>query len=408
MRRIQQPSSGGAFRIVEHDFRTSAASPASAGRRDALVGVVVPTTIELGRQILKGIRRFCSTRAKVRLSLISDAGYLGQTGGFAGMERFRCLVVYGEGRKAEDLSAHAPHVVQISNRHPSEMLPRVLTDDREVGSMGASYLLGLGYRKLVFLSRRGLQFAAEREDGFVAAARAAGAELHVLRNWMQETMPDVAQTLLSLGKDVAVMAPSDLDARWLIEAFDDPESVVPERIAVLGVDDDQLENNLSPIPISSIRLPGERIGYEAASLGMRLADGEAVPEHAQRISPIRVVVRQSTSKLAINDETTARALRTIRANIGELQSVTDLCKALKVQRRPMELRFNRILNSSIARELTNARIRRAKELLANPDLSIKEIAYLVGYTEPRRLSIAFRRETGERPIDFRNRVLPMR
>jgi LacI family transcriptional regulator len=342
------------------------------------------------------------------MSLISDTGYLGQTGDLANLERFRCLVVYGEGRKAEELAAHAPHVVQISNRHPSETLPQVLTDDGEVGKLGAEYLLGLGYRKLVFLSRRGLHYAAEREDGFVEAVRAAGAELHILRNWTQDTMPGVARALLDLGKDVAVMASNDLDARWLIEAFDDPESVVPERVAVLGVDDDPLENNLSAIPISSIRLPGERIGYEAAALGMRLADGESVPEGTLRIAPIRVVVRQSTSKLAISDETTARALRIIRDNIGEIQSVPDLCKAMKVERRPMELRFNRILNSSIARELTNARIQRAKELLANSDLSIKEIAYLVGYTEPRRLSIAFRSETGERPVDFRNRVLPMR
>ncbi|MGC9452911.1 MAG: substrate-binding domain-containing protein, partial [Oceanipulchritudo sp.] len=286
---------------MEHDFRSRTVSPFADRGRDAMVGVVVPTSIELGRQILKGIRRFCSSQPKAHLSLISDVSYLGQTGDFTGMERFRCLVVHAEGHIAEALAERAANVVQTSNRHPSETLARVFTNDREVGKMGADYLLGLGYRKLVFLSRRGLHFAAEREDGFVDAVQAGGAKLHVLRNWMQETMPEVARTLLSLGKDVAVMAPSDLDARWLIEAFGDPESVVPERVAVLGVDDDQLENSLSPVPISSVRLSGERIGYEAAALGMRLASGEEVAGRPLLIPPVRVVVRQSTSKLAISD-----------------------------------------------------------------------------------------------------------
>jgi transcriptional regulator GlxA family with amidase domain len=79
---------------------------------------------------------------------------------------------------------------------------------------------------------------------------------------------------------------------------------------------------------------------------------------------------------------------------------------LKLQRRWLELRFYRPLNSSIAREMTAARLGRARELLIDSDLGIKEIAYLVGYSEPRRLSIAFKRETGERPLDYRNRVKP--
>jgi AraC family transcriptional regulator len=56
------------------------------------------------------------------------------------------------------------------------------------------------------------------------------------------------------------------------------------------------------------------------------------------------------------------------------------------------------------RYLTLRRIERAKELLRQPDLSVTRIGLNVGFSDTSSFSVAFRRETGVTPTDFR-RVL---
>jgi AraC family transcriptional regulator len=47
------------------------------------------------------------------------------------------------------------------------------------------------------------------------------------------------------------------------------------------------------------------------------------------------------------------------------------------------------------------RIERAKELLKKTDLSITEIAYLLGFSTPAHFTHHFRRKTGIRPSEMR-------
>jgi LacI family transcriptional regulator len=139
---------------------------------------------------------------------------------------------------------------------------------------------------------------------------------------------------------------------------------------------------------------------------MRLAGGAKVPDQPTRIAPRDVVSRRSTDALAIKDRLIARTLRTIRERMGELEDVEDLIDAIGVPRRTLEVRFRKVTGQTLAGELANARVSRARELLSSTDLSVKEIAYLVGFSEPRMLTLVFKRVTGELPSDYRQRVRP--
>lgn len=55
--------------------------------------------------------------------------------------------------------------------------------------------------------------------------------------------------------------------------------------------------------------------------------------------------------------------------------------------------------------LTECRIEKAKELIRNPEKSIKEIAYDVGYHDPNYFSKVFKKTTGSSPMAYRERVL---
>ncbi|MCC5841839.1 MAG: substrate-binding domain-containing protein [Opitutales bacterium] len=376
------------------------------------IGVVVPAHIELARSILHGVRSFCMAHPGVSMNLISASP------NWEELARHRhstdCIVAHISCPETiRLLSGITPHVVVTSNRMALDGVGRVINDDPAVGRMGAEYFLRRGFRTLAFLQAEGVdglspaffQFAVEREKGFLEAAAKGGATVHLFARHSQERSPELVEKLLALPKPVGVMTSSDLHARWLIEAMEDPRKLVPQRLSILGVDNDSLENVLSPLTISSVCPSGKRIGYEAAALGIRLVEGAPTPDQPMSIGPVRIVTRQTTSIFAVSDPLVLKALRIIGERHGEAFHTTDLVQSLGTSRRTLELHFRKYLGSTPAKELLHARIQRVTELLATTSLSIKEIAYLSGFSEPRLLSRCFLQMTGERPSAYRERIL---
>lgn len=363
--------------------------------------VMTPTNIEIGRQILYGVRTYCREHPGLTL----DMNY-GSPLHEYWLEKALCVVAFGDDEELVKALRLGKPIVETSNRSSHHSHPSVLNDDEAVGRMGAEYLSSLGYRKLAFLSKASFQFARQRASGFVQKARSLGLAPLVFDDFKHSENRQVTEKLLALGNQVGVMVASDMMARWLIEGIDEPGKYVPDRLAILGVDDDLLECHLSPIAISSIRLGTERLGYEAAALGMRLAAGARPPQKPVLIPPIRVIARHSTSKLAVEDPYVLRALRYMREHLGGIFDVSDLVTGLRVNRRVLEKHFQSALDNSIARELSSQRIQRARELLETTDLTVKEIASLIGYSESRMLTLSFKRATGETPSEFRVRIRP--
>jgi two-component system, response regulator YesN len=55
--------------------------------------------------------------------------------------------------------------------------------------------------------------------------------------------------------------------------------------------------------------------------------------------------------------------------------------------------------------LTQLRVDKAKEMMKNPESSLKEICYNVGYKDPNYFSRVFKKTTGLSPSDYRRRLL---
>ncbi|MCD8482210.1 MAG: substrate-binding domain-containing protein [Verrucomicrobia bacterium] len=380
--------------------------------RKKYIGVVVPAHIELARSVLQGVRAYCKDHPDTRMLLVSAVDRIAK--GALPTQALDCIVVQDSSSETvNQLRQITPHVVVTSNRSEISGVGLVLNDDNAIGRMGAKYFLQRGFKTLAFVRAEGrddhnrvsqFKFAVEREAGFCSAANASGTQVHSFAPHNQNECPDLVEQLLSLPLPVGVMTSSDLHARWLIEAMDEPLKIVPQKLAILGVDNDSLENALSPVALSSVCPSGKTIGYEAATLGMRMAEGEPVSDEPVRISPRYVVTRQSTSVYAVDDPLVLRALKLIQDRISDLTDTNDLLALLRVPRRTLEWHFRKSLASSPARELMQARIQRATELLAGTNLSIKEIAFLVGFSEPRVLSRSFLQIKGERPSEFRQRI----
>jgi LacI family transcriptional regulator len=252
-------------------------------------------------------------------------------------------------------------------------------------------------RQLVVLNKSSMRYSNERRDAFIAAAREAGADVDCIDFARTDALGEVANSLLQRSPPLGLMAESDYTARAFIQRMPDYRKIVPHRIAVLGVDDDSLQNALSPVGLSSVRTGGHEIGVRAAEQVLELYHGAPIPEEPLRIRPIRVVERASTSVFAVQDPVVNKAMRLLRERVGDFSDVTDLVQSIDINRRTLEIRFRKGLNRSIASELTRARLRSARHLLETTDLTVTEIAELVGYPEYRLLTLAFQRLTGEPP-----------
>ena len=83
--------------------------------------------------------------------------------------------------------------------------------------------------------------------------------------------------LLAIKKPAAILASNDYPARRLADMCSQLKLRVPEDVALLGIDNDELECLLASPPLSSVVNPAEKIGFEAAHILEQLLSGRSNP-----------------------------------------------------------------------------------------------------------------------------------
>jgi len=91
------------------------------------------------------------------------------------------------------------------------------------------------------------------------------------------------------------------------------------------------------------------------------------------------------------------ALRWLGQNVRECNPVASLCEYLQVSPVTLNRLFRRHLGESAAAHHTRIRMERAGELLKKDGVSVKEVAYELGYLHANDFSRAFKRFTGRNP-----------
>jgi LacI family transcriptional regulator len=139
----------------------------------------------------------------------------------------------------------------------------------------------------------------------------------------------------------------------------------------------------------------------AAELLDRLMAGQRLLPKAHLIPPIRVVARRSTDVLAIKDADLSAAIRFIREHACDGISVAQVLESVPLSRRSLETRFQKLLGRTPHDEIVRVQIERAKQLLAQSELSLKAIAARLGFRHSEYLNVVFRRATGQPPGAYR-------
>ena len=305
-------------------------------------------------------------------------------------------------------------LVDTSCSVPRLRVPIVDADHQAVGRMAAEHFLERGYRHFGFFGSQWAHYSKLREASFRLRLAEAGYTVsacyveYLLRaaaliEW-KHAAGRVRRWLDGLPKPVAILAANDIPARELADTCRRVGLRVPDDVALLGVDNDDLECGLTSPPLSSVATPARRIGYEAARLLDELMSGKPAPREPLFLPPIAVVTRQSTDTLAIHDPAVVAALRFIRGHAAdEIASMTS--RGTRRQgRRMLEYKFRDLVGHTILEEIRRVRVQCVKQLLSDTDLSMATIARRSGFSTPQRMSVVFRQLTGLTPSAYRQQA----
>ena len=316
------------------------------------------------------------------------------------------VVVRGE--NARIARAVAKLSVPVIDMTPSRLLPKapwVKSDDGAVARLAAQHFLDRGFRHFAFCGDARFSWSNRRGEQFGLLIRGAGRDCHTYESPRPEASSDdaveaIAAWLKRLPRPIAVFACYDNRGQQVLEACRRAGIPVPEEVAVLGVDNDEVLCVLSPPPLSSVVLNTRRTGWEAAALLSLMMKGEKLAPEAHLIPPLGIETRQSSDILAIADTKIAAALRYIREHACEGLRVSDVLKHCPMARRVLESRFQQLLGRTPRQEILRVQLNRVKELLIGTELPVWEIAERTGF-DSEYLSVVFKQEAGVAPSEYR-------
>jgi len=303
-------------------------------------------------------------------------------------------------------------VVDVSADRPKSAFPRVSIDNESVSRLAVAHLKDKGLQDIAFIGDRRFVWSRQREDEFRHIMEKAGKPCRIYKTpsvdnahlGSDSELRGIVRWLKNLPRPIGIFACYDNRALQVLEACQLSGFSVPDEVAVLGVDDDEVLCQLCNPPLTSV-LPNARLtGYEAAAMLSRMMHGEHLASQTRYIEPIRVVERQSTDATAVNDPKIAAAVRFINEHACEGIDVSDVLRAVPVSRTLFDRRFKTWLGHSPHQHITNKRIERAKQLLFDSDLAITVIAELAGFLTASYLSTVFNRETGMTPYAYRMKL----
>ncbi len=302
-------------------------------------------------------------------------------------------------------------VVNTTSTLDLPRMPLVENDHEAIGRLAAEYFLRRGFRNFGYFGSRWMGSSKAREDSFRQVVEAAG---HSVSSCHADYLPRPALAdswvqvdrridawLSGLRKPVAVFAQNDVPARDLADRCRELGLSVPHEVALMGVDNDELECHLCHPPLTSIAVPGRRIGIEAARVLDEIMQGRKPQPVHRFIAPVRVVARQSTDTLAVEDEVVASVLRLIHERATAGLTAGEIARHLSISRRQIERRLREQLGVTLLEEIRRVRVERAKRLLAETDWAMPQVAAGSGFGDARRLSVVFKDQTGQSPSQFR-------
>ncbi len=304
------------------------------------------------------------------------------------------------------------HVIAQDFKERFNEIPNITGAHKEAGIMGADYFLKKGFKNFAFYGFKDIVWSRERGEGFEERILKSGHKVHYFEHAMARSTEiwyykpsSLSQWLKSLPKPIALMACDDNQGQHITEACRHSGLRIPEEVAVLGVDNDEMICAFSDPPLSSIGQDTEKGGYDAARLLHKMMDNSTAIHYDIIVRPTQVITRHSTDIYSTNDKNIATSLKFIHQNIDKKLQVDDIVKQVPLSRRALEKRFLDMTGYSVYKYIFNLRIEKLGQKLLETDLSVFEIALELGFSDTKNIARQFKQIKGCTPIEYRNQFL---
>jgi LacI family transcriptional regulator len=371
-------------------------------KKSVPIAVVVGVADEYWRGVVHGIVKFIApgkswvlTRFDPTPATIEKLNALQPRGIIAAVN----VPEIGDWIKKHDLPA-----INVSSEIDGLALPHVVPDDADIGQLAASHFLKRGMTKFAFVGFVNRADSKKRQTGFTSRLAKEGIAKvpEFLAPPSGEMDPAaLAKFITDLPKPCAILGADDALARQVMDACAAAGIKIPREAAVLGIGDDPIVCGMAMPRLSSVSLPSERVGFEAAGLLEKMLAGKRRGVESAVLPVSSVIGRGSTDVVSIDDPQVAAAVRFILAHAGEWIGVRELLLAMPLQRRSLERKFRAVLGRSPLEEIRRVRLEIARELLSTTDLAMPLVARRSGFSEAKQLSTVFRAEVGLTPTQYR-------
>jgi DNA-binding LacI/PurR family transcriptional regulator len=292
--------------VERHQYQPNAFARSLASRSSRVLSVVVPDLNHVFAdtyfgEIVSGIYdRASELNYKVLLD-VANRRFVssGEHVILLKSKRVDAVLFIGSSVHDQYLSALAKDglpFVMVNHYFPGWEISYIAADYVDSARQAAAHLIGLGHRKIGFLSGTNTHTAVDLRESFMKACVERGiAEERVpwADGWFTEQGGyEAAHWLLDRHPDItALMGGNDKMAIGALRCLKERNLRVPEDISVMGVDD---------VPAAAFSIPGlTTIRHDLFNIGSLSVDAaldlfNEKCAHVRKILPVKLIVREST------------------------------------------------------------------------------------------------------------------
>jgi LacI family transcriptional regulator len=293
-------------------------------------------------------------------------------------------------------------------------IPYFFSNNEKIGHMAADHLLDRGFCHFGYCGYARNQvngWSEDRERAFAERIQTRGHSCDIYEPRYTSTRQwglfqrSLSNWLTGLPKPVGIMAANDLRARSILEVCRLCGLRVPQEVAVIGVDNDELLCQLSIPPLSSIEQGAKLIGYQAAGLLDSMMRGEKPNCRHFVVDPIGVQSRRSTEAGTVEDPAVAKALAFIQQYALDGIRAADVVSAVSISRSGLESRFASELGYTVHDAIRQFQLERTRCMVAETSLPLKEVAARTGFKSVQHMTTLFGKAFSKSPAEYRREMM---
>lgn len=388
------------------------------------VALIIDTVGSYGRDLLRGISRFVQTHIDWQVIYEERKGVDNLP---KWLVRGSCDGILARVRDNRQLASlqrlKLPMVSLGEVPGPVGRVTQLFSDHRKIGQIAAEHLISRRLKHFSFYGSNGAQYSDWRLAGFreILGENEMWESAFLEEKWEPglarrkrrgDPFWEDAQLnrwLTALPKPIGIMACNDYFGRLLLGACRRNGLHVPNDVAVIGVDNDEIICDLAVPPLTSVDPSAEGIGFRASELLDEIFCTGKSGGQTLLFPPKGVVARASTNTIAIGDPVVVKAVQFIRDQGGIGITTEYVLEHLSqtghlVSRSTLERKFQTSLGFAPHDEITRVRLERIERLLVSTDYSLARVANIVGINSEQQLAAFFRRHRPTTPGAFRRQA----